>query len=271
MTATRDVDEASSDLNTYQLLFSGVIVVATEDFEVYHDVVAELRERDAVFTTVGLDEPLPDRASVLIVAAEELEAVSEDRSAARPDIEIVGAEPDEARTAVEAALQLARGEEGQIVVGIDPGDRPGIAVLVDDTVVAAYHVPLAQVAEVVREEIADAPDPIVRIGDGARLQGSRLIDDVRVELVDETGTTPSLGAGASGFGDVLAAVNIAQREGEVVEERDVDPTVGELRRIQERSRDRGEDNRAIDEVLARRVASGELTVEEALETHRDGR
>ena len=251
-----------------------MIVVATEDFEVYHDVVAELRDRDAVFTTLEPGEALPERATVLIAAADELEDVEEAHPELDADLQLVGAEPGEARTAVEAALQLARGEEGQLVVGIDPGDRPGIAVLVGDTVVAAYHVPLGQVEAVVREEIADAPDPIVRIGDGARLQGSRLIDDlddVRVELVDETGTTPSLGAGASGLGDVLAAVNIAQREGEVIEQRDVDPTVGELRRIQERSRDRGDDNRAIDEVLARRVASGELTVEEALETHRDGR
>ncbi|AGN01691.1 hypothetical protein L593_08730 [Salinarchaeum sp. Harcht-Bsk1] len=251
-----------------------MIVVATEDFEVYHDVVAELRDRDAAFTTVEPGEALPERATVLIVAADEMDDVRAAHPDLGPEVEVVGAEPGEARTAVEAALQLARSEGGQLVVGVDPGDRPGIAVLVGDTVVAAYHVPLAQVAEIVREEVADAPDPIVRIGDGARLQGSRLIDalgDVRVELVDETGTTPSLGAGASGLGDVIAAVNIAQREGEVIEERDVEPTVGELRRIQERSRERGEDNRAIDELLARRVASGELTVEEALDTHREER
>jgi hypothetical protein len=248
-----------------------VIVVATEDFEVYHDVVRELRDRDAVFTTVEPGEPLPERATVLIVAADEVEETRANR--AEHDVEIVGADPGDARTAVEAALQLARGEDGRLVVGIDPGDRPGVAVLVGDTVVAAYHVPVGQVASIVREEVADAPDPVVRIGDGARLQGTRLVDaleDVRVELVDETGTTPSLGTGASGLGDVLAAVNIAQREGEVIEARDVEPTAGELRRIQERSRDSGADNRAIDERLARRVASGDLTVEEALDEHRDG-
>lgn len=252
-----------------------MIVVATQDFEVYHDVVAELRDRDAVFTTVEQGEPLPESASVLIVAADEVENVRAENGGydgSQEELEVVGAESGDPRTAVEAALQLARGEDGQLVVGIDPGDRPGVAVLVGDTVVAAYHVPLADVGEIVREELDEAPDPIVRIGDGARLQGARLVDalgDVRVELVDETGTTPSLGAGASGMGDVLAAANIARRSGEVIEARDVDPTVGELRRIQVRSRDAGEDNRAIDEQLARRVASGEFTVEEALQEHRD--
>jgi hypothetical protein len=111
----------------------------------------------------------------------------------------------------------------------------------------------------------------VRIGDGARLVGSRLLDDlpdVPVELVDETGTTPYLGRGARGMGDVLAAVNIARRAGEPVDAWHVDPTAGELRRIKERSREVSRANRAIDDALARRVAAGELTVREALTEHR---
>jgi len=124
---------------------------------------------------------------------------------------------------------------------------------------------------VVGEEVEDAVDPLVRVGDGARLVGARIIDDlsVPVELVDETGTTPYLGAGTRGIGDVLAAVNIARIEGERVDKRDIDPTAGELQRIKDRSRERSETNRAIDETLARRVAGGELTIEEALAEHRE--
>ena len=70
------------------------------------------------------------------------------------------------------------------------------------------------------------------------------------------------------MGDVLAAVNIARREGDRIEERDVEPTAGEIQLIKDRSRERSENDRAIDEVLARRVAAGELTVAEALERHR---
>jgi hypothetical protein len=71
------------------------------------------------------------------------------------------------------------------------------------------------------------------------------------------------------MGDVLAAVNIARIEGERVDSRSVQPTPGELQRIKDRSREASETNRAVDERLARRVASGELTIEEALEEHRD--
>ena len=95
------------------------------------------------------------------------------------------------------------------------------------------------------------------------------LDDVPVELVDETGTTPSLGAGARGMGDVLAAVNIARLEGERVDSREVDPTAGELQRIKTESRDRSDGDRTIDAGLARRVAAGELTLDEALSEHRE--
>jgi transposase len=69
--------------------------------------------------------------------------------------------------------------------------------------------------------------------------------------------------------DVLAAVNIARRAGEVTGSREIEPTPGELQRIKDRSRQASEDDRTIDEALARRVAAGELTVGEALAAHRE--
>jgi len=237
-----------------------VIVVATADFEVYHEVVGALRERDVAFTTIEPDDVLPDGTDLVIAGpGDDLDV----------PCEVVVADPDDPRAVVEEALSILRGT-GRTVVGVDPGPRPGVAVLSGDLVVAVFQVPVAEVAEVVREEVADDPDALVRIGDGARLHGARIIDaleDVTVELVDETGTTPYLGRGARGMDDVLAAVNIARLEGEVVGERTVEPTAGELDVIKQRSRERSGENRAITEALARRVAKGELTIEEALERH----
>jgi hypothetical protein len=71
------------------------------------------------------------------------------------------------------------------------------------------------------------------------------------------------------MGDVLAAVNIARLEGDRIEERDVEPTAGEIQRIKDRSRERSADGRTIDEALARRVAVGELSMTEALREHRE--
>jgi len=242
-----------------------VIVVATEEFEVYHDVVTELRERAIPFTTVEPEGAVPAKASAVLTAAGESPELD-------AELPVVEAEPDAPREAIEEAITLLRGGGGRRIVGIDPGEQPGVAVLEGDVVVATFQVTPEEVPELVRRETADAADPLVRIGDGARLIGAKIIDDIEevpVELVDETGTTPYLGVGARGVGDILAAVNIARLEGERVESREITPTEGELKRIQERSREESATNRTIGADLARRVARGELTIREALDAHRD--
>ena len=242
-----------------------MIVVATEDFELYHDVVSELRDRGVQFTTIEPGVKLPDDTTVVLVG--------EDDSVDVPaGIDVVEGSAESSRTAVEAVIASLRGEGGRTIVGIDPGEQPGIAVLKGDMIVATFQVPPERVADVVQEEIEDAPNPLVRIGDGARLIGARIVDeldDVPVELIDETGTTPYLGTGVRGLGDVLAAVNIARIEGEKIDSRDIEPTAGEIKRIQEHSREQSDENRTIDGELARRVAIGELTIREALDEHHD--
>jgi hypothetical protein len=254
-----------------------VIVVATTDFELYHEVVLELRDRGTAFTTIEPGELLPSRARVVIVSPGDIDAV--EATEVPEGVErVVASDGDDARRAVEEALATLRGGGGRTVVGVDPGTRPGIAVLSGELVVAAFHVPLAEAVDVIRREVDGEADPLVRVGDGARQQGARIVnelDDVPVELVDETGTTPYLGAGARGMGDVVAAVNIARLDGERVDSREIQPTAGELQRIKAESRQRSGGDRTIDEELARRVAAGELDVDEALDEHRsdvpDGR
>ncbi len=237
------------------------IVVATEDFEFYHGVVNELRDRSVRFTTVQPGEPLPDGTSVVITTETDDVAV---------DVPRVGGDAESPRAAVAEALRRERGG-GRLVVGVDPGSKPGIAVLEGSDVVAAFQVPLADAATVIRQELEGAPDPVVRIGDGARLKGATLIEDLQgitVELVDETASTPHLGAGTRGMGDVLAAVNIAKRSGEPVTEREIEPTAGEIQVIKSESRERSAHNREISADLARQVALGELSIDEAIRAHR---
>lgn len=240
------------------------VVVATTNFELYHDIVNELRDRGIPFTTVEPGDDLPATAEVLVRGAN-------DPSWAPSDVDVVVADPGDPRAAVEDVIVHQREETTRRIVGVDPGPRPGIAVLAGERVVATFQVPLDEAEAVVRREVEDATDSLVRIGDGARIEGARLVDalaDLPVELVDETGTTPHLGAGARGMADALAAVNIALREGERVNSLSVDPTPGELQVIKDRSRERSPENRAIDATLARRVATGELSLDEALEEHR---
>ena len=238
------------------------IVVATEDFELYHGVVNELRDRSVGFTTIQPGDPLPNgTAAVITTAADGLDLA----------VPTVYAEAAEPRAAVTAALRRVRGE-GRRIVGVDPGTKPGIAVLDGEDVVAAFQVPLSDAASVIRSEVEDAADPLVRIGDGARLDGSQLIEELNgipIELIDETATTPHLGTGTRGMGDVLAAVNIARREGERIGTREIEPTAGEIKVIKTASRERSPHNREITADLARQVAVGDLSIDEALDVHRD--
>ncbi|WP_138004704.1 hypothetical protein [Halalkalirubrum salinum] len=247
-----------------------MIVVATSDFKLYHEAVTALRERGVAFTTVApakidTGDELPERTTVVLTTREDRIDLG-----GHHDIELVYGDAERIRPAIEEALSILRGGDDRLIIGVDPGTRPGIVVTLGGTVTAAFQVPLAAAVDRIREEVEDAADPLVRIGDGARLQGAQIVNDlpdVAVELVDETGTTPYLGAGARGMGDVLAATNIARLEGERIDSIEIDPTDGELQRIKNESRRRSAGGRTISEPLARRVAHGELTVDEALSAH----
>lgn len=238
-----------------------MLVVATTDFELYHGLVGELDARNVTFTTVDpTADELPD-CDVVITGCDD--TVSSDAP-------IIRAIADDPRRGVEEALAFLRADEGRTVVGIDPGDRPGIAVLVGDTIVAAFHVPIDNVAETIARELDGVDDPLVRVGDGSRLQSARIIDALAgytVELVDETGTTPALGPGARRMDDVLAAVNIARIAGDETKDRNIEPTAGEIQQVKRRSREQSDGDRTIGDGLARRVARGDLTLDAALAEH----
>lgn len=241
-----------------------MIVVATEDFELYHDLVNGLRERELEFTTIQIGESIPADARVVLAGPED--PIPEDA-----EVPVLTAPAEESRGLIEDAIAKLDEIEGRTVIGVDPGAYPGIAILRGNRVVSAFQVPIEKAVERIEAEVGDDPDAIVRVGDGARLMGTRLINDldVPVELVDETGTTPYLGTGATGAGDILAAVNIASRPGEPIDQREVNPTASELSRIQQDSREQSPQNREITSGLAEQVATGELTLEEALERHRE--
>lgn len=245
---------------------SSVIVVATADFEAYHGLVTELRQRDLSFTTVEPGAELPAETELVIAVG------SDDLGESVPaDVPVIRTEADAPRAALDRALTQLRESRGQTVVGVDPGSKPGIAVLSGDRVTAAFQVPLSEVPGVIQSEVADALDPLVKIGDGARREGAVLVealDDVRVEVVDETGTTPHLGRGARGMGDVLAAVNIARLDGDETESVGFEPTAGEIQVVQNRSREET-GTETLPTGLAREVARGDLTLDEAIARHRE--
>ncbi len=181
------------------------------------------------------------------------------------------------QAALDMACSMLFGEDfEEIVIGIDPGNYPGIAVLGNNKTVSVHHVSIGEVCPLVKRIMRDYRDKklLVRIGHGARLIRTRLINDLldlglRIEMVDETGTTPHLGKGVHGqvVSDIIAATNIARIKGKNVGKQYIEPSHGEVRVIQEHSREYSNGRMTIPRLLARAVAKGEMTLGEAVEKH----
>lgn len=261
---------------SFRLLLGGYtrskrIALITDDFTIFQSILEVTKFRSIVTLVLSFSDPIPpDIGSVITSAGES------DRINFNPE-KIVTFNED-AESTVNAALQILNGKtgKGQIIIGIDPGKTPGVAVLEDDMVIAIYHILSREVLGVVRQILENYPpeNSIVRIGHGARLVSAQLSNSlldlgVRVELVDETGTTPAMGRGIHGpeISDIIAAINIARLKGTTPGIQDLEPSIGEIKRIQEMSRGLSHGKATIPRDLARKVAKDELTLEEAIRIH----
>ncbi len=162
----------------------------------------------------------------------------------------------------------------RVVVGIDPGPKPGIAVIGDGIVVEEIH--LSDVSETKNavDSIYRGYSPIrflVRVGDGDIVNRNRivnsLVEDYEIELVDERNTTTSITNR-----DVVSAKNIAFSHGRIIRNK-INTVVkeGYLREIQRRSRIESRGQVTIPRDLAKKVALGEITLNKAIELTRESR
>jgi hypothetical protein len=261
-----------------------VVGVHTRDFALYHDIVNALKHRQVPFLSLVEEQEVPARVDVILSTPGHAPAfpgapVIFYDPAAEPDAD--GNEPA-AHADVEAAIDAAlRHQEGRvefnaIVVGVDPGERPGVAVLGDGQVLTTFRASSPEeVAPSVKRRLADlATETVtVRVGHGDATNRDRVINAVleaglAVEQVDETQTSPP-SYKPNRERDVTAAKRIGLAEGEpVLEPREVRPTRGELGDIQRRSRKASDGDVTIPEDLARKVATGAITLEEAIREQR---
>jgi hypothetical protein len=156
----------------------------------------------------------------------------------------------------------------KLIVGIDPGKRPGIAVIGDGEILATAQVPSPEkVRQRVTRAIRSYPsiETIIRIGHGDTTHRNRIINSLsdlgmKIEISDETKTTK-----ITETPDIDAAIDIALKSGIPARGRyKVEPTQGELRDIQRRSRIESKGRVTISKTEAEMVARGELTLEEAI-------
>ena len=184
------------------------------------------------------------------------------------------AECGEVEESIIKALQMLKGKTGwkEVLIGIDPGSEPGVAVICDGEVLDARTVGSPEaVAPAVTSVISNFPSDKyrIRIGHGDATNRNRIINalagcGIRAEIVDEKGTTRR-----TEHPDADAAIRIALTPGMRAEAHyDITPTEGELREIQRRSRLSSGGEITISKGLARSVARGEMSLAEAISVHR---
>ena len=242
--------------------------VLTSDFSVSYELVQALRARGVPFVPLAPGAPVPPHVGVVITTAAEAPHVD-----AREAYVVPFTTPEE--TIAEALRMLhSPGPFRTCVIGIDPGERPGVAVLADGRVVRLVHARSPEaVADIARGVIERVPAErfVIRVGNGAPTYRDRILQtlgglDASLELVDETRTTPPDYHGPAER-DTGAATNIALTPGAPLAMSDLRParpTEGELRDIQRKSRVASAGQVTITRALARNVALGRLTLDEAL-------
>jgi hypothetical protein len=250
----------------------------TRDFGLYHDLVRLLRERSVPFVSLAFDETPPPQVGVVLTSWRDTVQGGLPQHVPVVAVPVDSAGLEDLEAGVQAARRILEGKTRfkQLAVGIDPGKRPGLAVLGDGSVVHTVHaVSEAEVAQLVGRILDqfEADARVVRVGHGSPKERDDILrrlevllpEDVRVEVVDETGTTPPRGASGGLPADVAAAIGIARVAG-----RAAYPVAGPhvterlIRHLQRESREATEGRFSIGRDAARRVARGELSMEEAV-------
>jgi hypothetical protein len=245
-----------------------LIALVTENPRFYYVAVRELARIGAEFLSLNLGEDIPDFVKVVLTSTGEKDAISFSKIIAADDL----------RYAVAECLKISMGIEhvNKLVIGIDPGLKPGMAVFADGTLVDTERLGSPEeVLETVQRFISiyGGRKSIVRVGMGGGIYHMRILrslqealgDDVVIETIDETATTPETGTMPSPeLKDIVAAVNIALKNGDSLKRRvNVNPTEGEIKQLQRASR-KLNGNITISRELAVRVALGELTLDAAV-------
>jgi hypothetical protein len=242
-----------------------IIGLVTEDFRFFHQMVKLLNERHEPFASFGFDDPVPEGVGAIITTGAERGRVYFGTVISDDDPEI----------AFKAARSVLRGKRfDRIVIGIDPGRRPGIAVVGDGRIIDTE---LVYCPEDVMETLVrmtwslDFDVMVVRIGHGDPTNRNRIIHAVwpladEVEIVDESSTTKK-----TVTPDIDAAIMIAFTSGErLLGEPEVCPTPGEVRDIKRLSRIESRGRVTISTELASQVARGRISLAQAVETYQKG-
>ena len=247
-----------------QALFVAKVVIRCADFKLAYRLMEALRLKGIPFTQLEIDQPLPSNDTIWFGSEQEVDnAMGEGRG--------IACNIDTCDTAVTKATILRNGLSiiESISIGIDPGPRPGLAWLADGVLMGVAQL---EHIDLIVEHISSITAAIefkemtLRIGDGAPLLRDRIINKCleqqwNIEVVNEEKTSQGL----LRHNHSTSAVRIALLRGDRVwAHRQLMPGDGEIRYIQNQSRIHSLGAMTISKKLAAKVATGELSMQQAL-------
>jgi hypothetical protein len=207
-----NVDEVSQLRKKEERLLIGI---CTEDFSLLHDVLKILKDRGIHHAVLERGQAWDSNMDSLALQ-DGLETPH--FSLRKPPIIIISRDPSVTVDRAIAAA-LGRSEPRKLVIGIDPGKRPGMAFLADGILISAQRStgPDDIILRLKNSRKAFRPSSIlIRIGNGDPESRDPIIEAVReagypLEIVDESRTTKT-----KRYRDENAAVLIAQTKGDPV-------------------------------------------------------
>ncbi len=245
------------------------VALVTRDPALYGELAGFLREGRWPSVSLLPGQRIPESVAVVLTSPREAASI--------PHPNVLAVSPDGDRqslaAAVEQAFDLTQAEE-ELIVGIDPGPRPGYAVVSGGRCLSTGCLESPESAGTFASQLRHRfPSRPVRyrIGAGDPPSRNRIVNSLLnhqrwVELVDEHGTTPR---GQRRPRDPVAARRIAHTSGITIRERLPSAfTPGDIQNLQRMSRERSGGRLTISRSSAHRVLRGELTLAEAVDQAR---
>ena len=208
------------------------IAVATVSGKAYYLIVNELKRKNIPFLSLTPKDPIPAEVKVVLTTKEEQHLIKHEKTLVYQD----GADLE---ALIREALRLTHGKEyyEKIVIGVDPGEVFGWAILADGKVIEtgncfSVEEALDKIANIVASiERGSVTTVSVKIGDGVPACKEKLLqalDDVlplnvTLESVSEAGTDRYLSENKHrrGLRDIVSAIRIAGRNGHAFPRRKV--------------------------------------------------
>jgi hypothetical protein len=214
------------------------VAVATVEGKAYFLIVNELREQNISFISLVPGEPVPAEVKVVITTEKEKHLVKHEKI-------LIFNNEGELDNLVNEVKRILQGKEAyeKIVIGIDPGEAIGLAVIADGKVIEEGNCFSTQevinsIIKTIRNVNFSLTSVSVKIGNGVPVYKELLeaLDDalppeVALEVVGEAGTNRPLKENkrSRGIRHISSAIRIAGRTGYIIQRRKAIATNSRIR------------------------------------------